>query len=166
MNPAVLLMPRVRLKTELIVVGAVLIALLGLPVIAIVSLTDVPALAKDNSLTLYSGTDINENLYDYGYCTWWTSKRRAEVNAPIPQHWGDAHSWGINALLVGYKVDHTPAQYSIMQTDAGKLGHVAFVESVTPDGGWTVSEMNVVGWDILNSRTFKPSQAQDYSFIH
>jgi surface antigen len=53
-----------------------------------------------------------------------------------------------------------------MQTDPGSLGHVAFVESVEPDGSWTISEMNVVGWDILSSRTFKAAQAQDYNFIH
>jgi surface antigen len=61
--------------------------------------------------------------------------------------------------LVGYRVDHIPQQYAIMQTDAGSLGHVAFVESVEPDGSWTISEMNVVGWDILSSRTFKAVQA-------
>jgi surface antigen len=165
-NPAALLMPRHRFRKELIVIGVVLTCLLGLPLIAVVSLTDVPALAKNDSLTLYTGTDKNQNLYDYGYCTWWASKRRSEVSAPIPQHWGDAHSWALNALLAGYRVDHSPAPYSIMQTEAGALGHVAFVESVTPDGGWTVSEMNVAGWDILSSRTFKPGQAKDYSFIH
>lgn len=53
-----------------------------------------------------------------------------------------------------------------MQTDAGELGHVAFVEEVGPDGSWRVSEMNVLGWDILSSRAFKPEQAKDYKFIH
>jgi len=166
MNPAALLMPKVRLKTELIVIGIVLLGVLGLPVMAMASLTNLPSLATDNSIKLYAGVGSKDNLYDFGYCTFWTSKRRAEVGFPIPQHWGDAHSWAINAILAGYKVDHSPSQNSIMQTEAGSLGHVAFVENVTPDGGWTVSEMNVVGWDILSSRTFKPSQALDYNFIH
>lgn len=166
MNPSVLLMPRMRFRKELVIVGVVLVSLLGLPVVALATMTSIPALATDNSLQLYTGSDTNENLYDYGYCTWWVSKRRAEVGAPIPQHMGDAHSWDLNAMLAGYVVDHTPQKYAIMQTDAGKLGHVAFVESVEPDGGWTVSEMNVVGWDILSSRTFKPEDAKDYSFIH
>jgi surface antigen len=53
-----------------------------------------------------------------------------------------------------------------MQTDAGELGHVAYVEKVNPDGSWEVSEMNVKGWDILSSRTFKAEQAKVYNFIH
>ena len=48
----------------------------------------------------------------------------------------------------------------------GELGHVAFVESVESDGSWTVSEMNVKGWDILSSRTFKATDADSYNFIH
>ncbi len=159
-------MPRVKLKKELIFVGVTLATVLFLPVLAIASLTDVTALAKDNSLTLYTGTDKNQNLYDYGYCTWWVSKRRSEVGAPIPQHWGDAHSWDIAALLAGYEVDHIPSKYAIMQTDAGALGHVAFVEDVAADGSWTISEMNVKGWDILDNRNMTASQAASYNFIH
>ena len=166
MNPAALLMPRVKFRKELIIVGIVLVSMLGLPVAALATMTNIPALASDDSLKLYTGTDANENLYDYGYCTWWASKRRAEVGTPIPQHWGDAHYWDDNAFLVGYRVDHIPQRFAIMQTDAGSLGNVAFVESVEPDGSWTISEMNVVGWDILSSRTFKAAEAKNYNFIH
>lgn len=166
MNPAALMMPRRRFRKELVIVSMTLVTVLCLPVVAIFTMTDVPALAKDNSLTLYTGTDKNLNLYDYGYCTWWTSKRRAEVGSPIPQNWGDAHSWDTGALFSRYRVDHTPTKYAIMQTDAGALGHVAFVEEVGADGSWKISEMNVKGWDILSGRTFKAAEAKNYNFIH
>lgn len=166
MNPAALLMPKVRLRTELIVIGVVLVSVLCLPVAAMASLTDLPSLATDDSLKLYTGVGSKENLYDFGYCTFWASKRRAEVGFPIPQHWGDAHSWDDNAILAGYRVDHTPVKYAIMQTDAGALGHVAFVESVEPDGTWTISEMNYKGWDIMSGRTLTAADALNYNFIH
>jgi surface antigen len=155
-----------RFRKELVVVCLSLLIVTALPVAAVFGMTDVQALASDTSLTLYTGTDKNENLYDYGYCTWWTSKRRAGVGAPIPQNWGDAHSWDNNALLVKFGVDHTPTKYAIMQTDAGKLGHVAFVEEVAADGSWTISEMNVLGWDIMGTRTLKASDAWLFNFIH
>jgi surface antigen len=53
-----------------------------------------------------------------------------------------------------------------MQTGAGPLGHVAFVENVAPDGTWTISEMNFKGWDEVDSRTMKSKMAADYNFIH
>lgn len=166
MTPWFLLMPAKRYRTELIVVGASLVVICLLPVMAVFGMTNVPALAKDDTLKLYTGTDKNENLYDYGYCTWWVSKRRSEVGAPIPQHWGDAHSWDNNALLAGYRVDHTPQQYAIVQSDAGALGHVMFVEEVRPNGDVLISEMNSVGWDIMNERVILASNVWQYSFIH
>lgn len=166
MTPWFLLIPARQYRTELIVIGVTLTTICMLPIAAVFAMTDVPALASDDSLQLYTGEDTHENLYDYGYCTWWTSKRRAEQGYPIPQHWGDAHSWDLNAMLAGYRVDSTPSKYSIMQSDAGALGHVAFVEDVSSDGSWTISEMNVKGWNILSSRTFTAAQAKDFSFIH
>jgi surface antigen len=92
-------------------------------------------------------------LYYFGYCFF--AYRR-----------GDAHDWDTGARAASYIVDHKPAVGAIMQTDAGELGHVAYVEKVNPDGSWEVSEMNVKGWDILSSRTFKAEQAKVYNFIH
>lgn len=166
MNPSALLTLRFRFRKELIIIGITIVVLCTLPVIAVASITSIPALAADSALKLFTGEHSKDNLYDFGFCTFWVSKRRAEVGAPIPQNWGDAHSWDDNAFLAGYRIDHTPQQYAIMQTDAGDLGHVAFVEEVGSDGGWKVSEMNVKGWDILSERTFKASQANDYNFIH
>jgi surface antigen len=55
-----------------------------------------------------------------------------------------------------------------MQTPyaAGGLGHVAFVESVSTDGTWYISEMNAVGFDEVDYKTMPSSAATEYSFIH
>lgn len=153
------------MKKEILIVLGVMAILFMLPIITIVSLTDVGALA-DDKLKLYDGPASTNNTYIWGYCTFWTAQRRIEAGNPIPNNWGDANTWDDGALKAGYLVDHTPTVGAIMQTDAGKEGHVAFVEKVNPDGTWKISEMNVKGWNILSSRTFKTSQAKDYNFIH
>lgn len=147
-------------------VGMTLIGLIALPVVAVASMVNIPALAADSALKLFTGTASTNNTYIFGFCTFWSAQRRIEIGKPIPNNWGDAHDWDSGARAAGYVVDHKPAVGAIMQTDAGKLGHVAFVEKSNPDGSWEVSEMNVKGWDILSSRTFKAEQAKDYSFIH
>lgn len=49
----------------------------------------------------------------------------------------------------------------------GGLGHVAFVESVdVSNGDWTISEMNRVGWDEIDTRTLSATDALAYNFIH
>jgi len=61
-----------------------------------------------------------------------------------------------------------PSKGAIMQisnVDHG-LGHVAFVESVDPDGTWHISEMNVVGFDEMDNKAMHTSSATDYNFIH
>jgi len=166
MNPAALLTRRFRFRKELIIVGVTLIGLLVLPVVAVASMVNIPALAADSALKLFTGTAATNNTYIFGFCTFWSAQRRIEIDKPIPNNWGDAHDWDAGARASGYLVDHTPGVGTIMQTDAGKLGHVAFVEKVNTDGSWEVSEMNVKGWNILSSRTFKAEQAKDYNFIH
>lgn len=153
------------MKKEIWIVLGVVTVLLFAPAAAVLGMTSVGGL-NDPGTSLYTGDASTANTYDYGYCTFWTAQRRIEVGKPIPNNWGDAHTWDDGAILAGYTVDHTPGLYAIMQTDAGKLGHVAFVEKVGLDGSWEVSEMNVKGWDILSSRTFQPWQAKDYKFIH
>lgn len=152
-------------KHEVKIIMGVLILIFLLPVISIMSLTNVSALFESGN-TLYDGPVSTTNTYVFGYCTFWAAKKRADVGLPIPNTWGDAHTWDDYARLVHYTVDHIPAKNALMQTDAGDLGHVAFVDSVNADGSWTVSEMNYKWWDIVSSRTFKASDAKNYNFIH
>lgn len=154
------------MKKEVGVVLVVLTVLIFMPVAAVMGMTDVGGLDDGDGATLYTGNASTENTYIYGYCTFWAAQRRIQVGKAIPNTWGDAHTWDDGARKAGYTVNQTPAKYAIMETDKGELGHVAFVEEVGPDGSWTVSEMNVKGWDVLSNRTFMPWQAKDYNFIH
>jgi surface antigen len=148
-----------------VIVLGVLAIIVALPIIALSTSTNLMALT-DPGNTLYTGTASKNNTYIYGYCTFWAAKRREDVGMAILNNWGDAHTWDSGAIAAGYKVDHTPEKYAIMQTDAGELGHVAFVESVADDGRWTISQMNAPDWNIVNQRTYTPAQAAAYTFIH
>lgn len=150
---------------ELYIVAAILSLLFVTPIFAFASLTNLPAIAE-GIVQLYTGPHPPGNLYEYGYCTFWSAKLRAEMGRPIPNTWGHANTWDDGALRDGYLVDHTPTVGAIFQSDAGALGHVAFVERVDPDGSWTISEMNAKGWNTTSKRTFSASAAQNFNFIH
>lgn len=108
------------------------------------------------------------NLYTRGNCTWWAATRRAQINKPIPNSWGNAATWAQRAARDGYAVDHTPTIGAIMQTpnSARGLGHVAFVEKVDPDGTWHISEMNVIGLGKVSRNAMPAAAAARYNFIH
>lgn len=111
---------------------------------------------------------VAADLYAPGNCTWWVFLRRMQINDPIPDSWGNAATWAIRAEHDGYIVNHNPSPGAIMQipnVDYG-LGHVAFVESVDPNGTWHISEMNVLGLNIVDHRTRPASAAADFNFIH
>ena len=113
---------------------------------------------------IYNGPIDDE--YAYGNCTYWAAERRAQTGRPVPNTWGDAVNWAASAAADGYVVDNHPVQGAIMQTPAGGLGHVAFVEGVDPDGTWHISEMNVVGFDEVDYRALSASAAAGFAFIH
>ena len=92
------------------------------------------------------------NRFPVGWCTFYVATWRNVT-------WtGDAGWWYDNARAQGYAVGATPKVGSIMVTWESYLGHVAYVEAVNPDGSWTVSEMNYVGFDVIDWRTIKPGQ--------
>jgi surface antigen len=119
-------------------------------------------------IAVLGGFTFPGDTYALGNCTYWVFARRAQVGEAIPTSWGNAATWAPRAVLDGYTVDHTPSQYAIMQTpnSAGGLGHVAFVESVDPDGTWNISEMNVEGLYIVDHKAMPASAAANYNFIH
>jgi len=45
-------------------------------------------------------------------------------------HWGNADHWDEAAADLGYVVDDMPAVGAVAQTDAGRVGHVAWVSAV------------------------------------
>jgi surface antigen len=163
---------------------AIMIALIMLPALAVVAIAAAPQTLLQQAIN-GGGTYSTVNpaptgvavLGDYSYpgdeyapgnCTYWAYARRAQVGEPIPNTWGNASTWAFYAQIGGYLVDHTPTRGAIMQISDvdNNLGHVAFVESVDPDGTWNISEMNVLGLYIVDHKAMPASAAADYNFIH
>ena len=110
---------------------------------------------------------FGSNGYDYGYCTWYASVRRAQSGRPIPSNLGNASSWKILAQRAGYGVGNTPAPGAVIWTPPRDYyGHVGYVESVDADGTVHVSEMNVAGWGRVSTKTLTPAQAAAYGYIY
>lgn len=57
------------------------------------------------------------------------------------EHWGNAENWDDVARRLGYRVDRVPAIGAIAQSDAGRVGHVAWVSAIGR-GTVTVEEYN------------------------
>ena len=83
------------------------------------------------------------NGYDYGWCTWYSAVRRAELGRPVPSNLGNAYSWYRLAQRAGLPTGLTPAVGAVAVNEAGN--HVAVVEQVNADGSFWVSEMNSRG---------------------
>ncbi len=100
------------------------------------------------------------NHFYFGQCTWYVATLRY-----IPW-FGNAWQWYGNAQAYGYPVGQRPEVGSIMVTWESSYGHVAYVEAVYPDGSWLVSEMNYVGWDMVDTRHIYPGQVPLIGFIY
>lgn len=129
-----------------------------------------PALASVTSSGGFAwgnGAVYGANGYDYGYCTWWAAKRRADIGRPIPSNLGNASTWKVLGQRAGLGVGNTPAAGAVIWTPPRDYyGHVGFVEAVNPDGSVYVSEMNVRGWGVVSYKTLTPEQAAGYSYIY
>lgn len=97
------------------------------------------------------------NSYAWGQCTSYVASRR-----PVPPHWGNASSWLSSAQRAGWATGTTPQRGAIAWTAAGRLGHVALVESVS-GGQVLVSEMNYVGLGRTDQR-WSPSSSFRYIY--
>jgi surface antigen len=110
-----------------------------------------------------TGAIYGSNGYDYGYCTWYVATR-----VSVPANWGNANTWDNLAPLSGWTVSSSPAgPGSIAQSDAGSLGHVAYVEAVSADGTMIkYSDMNgLAGWGRVGNSDWVPvSHFQHYIY--
>lgn len=185
MNPSLLVIfaPR-AVKKQIYLVLFVLVVVVSLPTMAVFALgTSTLSFLLDSSpsslssataiatqtVGLYQGAIVQGDTYAWGNCTYWVYYLRQQAGDPIPTTWGNAATWSFYAIIDGYTVDHTPEVGAIMQissVDKG-LGHVAYVTNVdSTTGDWTISEMNVEGLDIVDLKTYPPSAAASFSFIH
>ena len=107
------------------------------------------------------------NGFSYGYCTWWVAHKRY-----VPWR-GNAAQWWWNARSFGYAEGSAPRTGAIMvmgYSGSSPQGHVAYVESVNPNGSFLVSEMNWWGvpgggWGRVDYRTVS-SMAGVLGFIY
>jgi surface antigen len=80
---------------------------------------------------------------------------------------GNAIQWYPNARAMGYATGSVPKAGAIMVTRESWFGHVAYVESVDPDGrGFTVSEMNFRGFGVTSTRHFSSNPSVLVGFIY
>lgn len=91
------------------------------------------------------------NGYDYGWCTWYSSNRRAELGRPVPGNLGNAYSWYYLAQRAGMATGSTPAPGAVAVNQSGN--HVSVVEVVNADGSFWVSEMNSRGQVSIDNPT-------------
>lgn len=117
------------------------------------------------------------NGYDFGFCTWYVAKVRAEIGRPLPSNLGNAATWDDRAAAAGLNVTKTPSVGAAVVTSQRGAGHVAFVEKVNPDGSIWVSEMNsrgqrsmtdptpAGGWNKRDYKLIPADKAATYNYI-
>jgi surface antigen len=96
---------------------------------------------------------LDASTYCTGYCTWWVWQQRPEQAL---KNLGDAWQWYQNTNLPKSKTaGPVVGAVAWWGQGAGALsdGHVAYVTGDTATTV-TVTEMNVKGWDVEDSRTF------------
>jgi surface antigen len=104
------------------------------------------------------------NGYAYGYCTYYVASRVA-----IPNNWGNANTWDDYARLSGWTVSSVPIAGAIAQSDTmSYLGHVAYVEQVSPDGSQIIySDMNGIrGWGRVGTSGWVPASTFQHYIYH
>jgi surface antigen len=101
----------------------------------------------------WGGTaSYGSNGYDFGYCTWWVAKLRADSGNPLPSNLGNASTWVIRARAYGLPTGTTPRVGAAVVTKTIGAGHVGYVTAVNDDGSIAISEMNRQGWNQTDTR--------------
>lgn len=106
------------------------------------------------------------NSYDDGQCTSYVFELVKEDLNMIENSWGDAEHWAVRAESDGYTVNGTPAEGSILQTDRGEIGHLAYITAVNSDSSIDITEMNFYEPYEVTERTIEAENIEDYNYIH
>ena len=126
-----------------------------------------PSTATPTNAGYYTPVFNHSNLYDWGQCTWHVFNKRQAAGKGISTYWWNANAWDDNAARDGYTINNRPSVGSILQTDIGYYGHVAYVERVNADGSILVSEMNYsASPGIVTYRTIPAYSVGQFKYIH
>jgi surface antigen/LysM repeat protein len=99
--------------------------------------------------------------FPFGQCTYYVATK-----IDIPWR-GDAWTWYGSAQAAGWPVGTTPRVGAVMVTWESRVyGHVAYVESINADGSWWVSEMNYVGWGVIDQRLVRQGTVPLIGFFY
>jgi surface antigen len=103
--------------------------------------------------------------FPWGQCTWYVASRRA-----VTPWGGDAGQW--LAAAAPYRPEgDVPIAGAIVVFDYWPLGHVGYVESVSSDGTFEISEMNYSGvpgggFGRVDDRVIQPNDPSVVGFIY
>jgi hypothetical protein len=103
---------------------------------------------------------VGHNAFPYGQCTYYVATKRNITWS------GDAWAWVENARAAGRPTGQIPVAGAIAVMWGSWVGHVAYVESVNPDGSFVVSEWNVRGWGAYDERTLSVGRSDIIGFIY
>lgn len=109
----------------------------------------VPDPVIEQAVRSVAASAVTGNTYAYGNCTWYVKNMRPD----IPNGLGNANTWQSRAAAAGLPVGTEPRVGAVATSAAGKLGHVALVTAVNPDGTIVISEMNYTGFNVVSTRT-------------
>ena len=147
-----------------VILAAIIIAAAVFGLIYADSKTD-EGLIEELKIILTPNT-MENNTYDQGECTYYVFDKVKEDGMMIERTWSDAEYWADRAKEDGYVVNDVPEEGSLMQTDRGEIGHVAYIETVHEDGSFDISEMNFLEAYEVSERTITTEEAADYKYIH
>jgi surface antigen len=121
--------------------------------------------------TVSVGRTVSYNEGTAGQCTWWAINEfhlfsGYYPNLISPYNNGDAGYWAGNAAYNGWTVSATPRAGSIAVfppgvNQAGSVGHVGWVTGVS-GSQITITEMNFVAWNSVDTRTLTPASSVRY----
>lgn len=115
---------------------------------------------------IFTPDPMKYNTYDLGQCTHYVFDKVKEDGNMIERRWGDAEHWAVRAKDDNYVVDSIPKEGSILQTDRGEIGHIAYIETIHDNGSVTVSEMNYYEPYEVTERTIEKEKIEAYQYIH
>jgi hypothetical protein len=125
---------------------------------------------------------VDANALSYGFDPWgygcrqcvsYTAWKVLQKTGRAPMYWGNAKDWPNSARRVGYRTGKQPREQSVAVMTTGPYGHVAWVESINPNGTLNISQYNYWlpnkpngGWGWYSEFSgVSPSTYQEYIYV-